>query len=116
MRTYDTNGKSAVAGTRCSLYNTTQQSVVSFVNNTGMISPTIISYHNPVYTIFSAPPGMHCLSLGSSPTPLFIYEVVGNWLFEQLLGTLVRWQMGVVDGIQEVWFNNNGSPFNLALQ
>ncbi len=47
-RTYDTNGKSTVAGTRCSFYNTTQQSVVSFVNNTGMIFPSIISYDNPV--------------------------------------------------------------------
>lgn len=41
---YDFNGKTTIAGARCSLYNTTQQAVVSFANNTGNISPSIISY------------------------------------------------------------------------
>ncbi len=91
-RTYDSNGKSAVAGTHCSLYNTTQQSVVSFVNNTGMIFPSIISYHNLVNT---DPPAIieTCSEPGESnnatSVSLYTYALVGHWLFTQLEGALI---------------------------
>ncbi|KAK0431402.1 hypothetical protein EV421DRAFT_1927773 [Armillaria borealis] len=91
-RTYDTNGKSTVAGTRCSLWNTTQKSVVSFVNNTGMISPSIISYNSPVNTDLQAMFDM-CLdpreSSNATSVSLYTYAVVGNWLFGQLNGALI---------------------------
>ncbi len=44
-RTQDTSGAEAtIGGARCSLYNTTQKAVVSFLNNTATILPSIISY------------------------------------------------------------------------
>ncbi|PBK95087.1 hypothetical protein ARMGADRAFT_1061841 [Armillaria gallica] len=90
-RTYDTNGTSTVAGTYCSLYNTTQQSVVSFVNNTGMISPSIISYHSPVNIdndtddVETCPESSNSTSTSVS---LYTYVVIWRWLYEQLDGDL----------------------------
>ncbi len=73
-RTYDTNGKSTVAGTRCLLYNTTQQSVVSFVNNTGTIFSSIISYNNPVnIVIIDCPKPVEGTSVS-----LYTYIMVGQ--------------------------------------
>ncbi len=85
-RTYDTNGTSTVAGTRCSLYNTTQQSVVSFVNNTGMISPSIISYNSPVNTDDVRTCPEFDESSNATSVSLYTYAVVGRWLFGQLYG------------------------------
>ncbi|KAK0240997.1 hypothetical protein EDD85DRAFT_934124 [Armillaria nabsnona] len=111
-RTYDTNGKSTVAGTRCLLYNTTQHSVVSFVNNTGMIFPSIISYNNLVNTDPAAimetcpvPGG----SRNATSVSLYTYVVVGNWLFGQLYGALT-W----TDGVPAYWFPNADFSFDLA--
>ncbi len=91
-RTYDTNGKSTVAGTCCSLYNTTQQSVVSFVNNTRMISPSIKSYNSPLN---ADPPVIIEMcpacwgSNNATSVSLYTYALIGYWLFGQLEGTLV---------------------------
>ncbi|KAK0241018.1 hypothetical protein EDD85DRAFT_948112 [Armillaria nabsnona] len=116
-RTYDTNGKSTVAGTRCSLYNTTQQSVVSFVNNTGMISPSIISYNGPVntdeHTIIEVCPALGGSSDATSVS-LYAYVLVGNWLFGQLYGALERLQPEQSDGTHTQWYPNADSSFNVA--
>ncbi len=90
-RTYDAGGKSSNAGTRCWLYNTTQQSVVSFINNTAMISPSIISYDSlvntdPLTVLAACPvPGSNNSSL-----PFYTYKVVELWLFRQLEGSIKR--------------------------
>ncbi len=114
-RTYDTNGKSAVAGTRCSLYNTTQQSVVSFVNNTGMISPSIISYDSPVNPNLYEFVEMCVDSRGRGiAVSLYIYVLVSLWLSDQLHGALTRWQSHENNGTQHIWDLDTDSPFNLA--
>ncbi len=107
--TYDTNGKSTVAGTRCSFYNTTQQSVVSFVNNTGMIFPSIISYDNPVnIVVIDCPEPVEGTSVS-----LYIYVAVGQWLFGQLFGALKRQTEGSY-GSDILYHPNDDSLFNLA--
>ncbi len=111
--TYDTNGKSTVAGTRCSVYNTTQKSVVSFVNNTGMISPSIVSYNSPVNTdtqaiIDTCPePGE---SSNATSISLYTYVTVGGWLIEQLFGDLVR----LSEESDRSSYASRDYPFNLA--
>ncbi|PBK65005.1 hypothetical protein ARMSODRAFT_1022709 [Armillaria solidipes] len=95
-RTYDTNGTYTVAGTRCSLYSTTQQSVVSFVNNTGMIFPSIISYNSPVNPDLRGITDP-CFDPESNATSsLYTYAVIGHWLFEQLSGDLVHTPIGAL--------------------
>ncbi|PBK65001.1 hypothetical protein ARMSODRAFT_1022706 [Armillaria solidipes] len=115
--TYDTNRKSSIGGTRCSLYNTTQQSVVSFVNNTGMISPSIISYNSPVNTDFQVI-GDTCLDPGESSNAtsvsLFTYALVGSWLFEQLVGDLER-HSEEIDGTLAYFYSSTDPPLNLAI-
>ncbi|KAK0241013.1 hypothetical protein EDD85DRAFT_934126 [Armillaria nabsnona] len=116
-RTYDTNGKSTVAGTCCSLYNTTQQSVVSFVNNTRVISPSIISYNSPVnmdpQVITEMCPEFRG-GRNATSVSLYAYVLVGNWLFRQLKGSLERWQPKQGDGMHAKWNPNTGTPFNVA--
>ncbi|PBK65004.1 hypothetical protein ARMSODRAFT_1053310 [Armillaria solidipes] len=96
--TYDANGNTTIAGARCSLYNTTQQSVVSFVNNTGNISPSIISYNNFIeHESFSRP---SCGSLQDGDYPQYLaywttYASMRNWLYDQLDGTIVRTTTGL---------------------
>ncbi|KAK0431398.1 hypothetical protein EV421DRAFT_1743149 [Armillaria borealis] len=115
-RTYDTNGKSTIAGTRCSLYNTTQQSVVSFVNNTGMISPSIISYNSPVNTdpttfFWKCPdPGE---SSNATSVSLYTYALVGSWLFDQLEGAIIR-EPAESDGTLVYWLPGTDPSVNLA--
>ncbi|SJL15168.1 uncharacterized protein ARMOST_18653 [Armillaria ostoyae] len=115
-RTYDTNGKSTVAGTRCSLYNTTQKSVVSFVNNTGMISPSIISYNSPVNTDLQAiidtcpKPGE---SNNVTSVSLYTYAIIGGWLFRQLEGTLIRQPEGSDAGTLAYSYYSNENVFDL---
>ncbi|SJL15175.1 uncharacterized protein ARMOST_18661 [Armillaria ostoyae] len=92
-RTFDTNGKSTISGTRCALWNTTQQSVVSFANNTGMISPNITSYNNPVNTDPEVFLDEACFdsweSSNVTSVSLYTYALVGSWLFDQLHGALI---------------------------
>ncbi|PBK65014.1 hypothetical protein ARMSODRAFT_1053323 [Armillaria solidipes] len=95
-RTYDTNRNSTIGGTRCSLWNTTQKSVVSFVNNTGMIFPSIISYDSPVNTSLQA------------------IIVVGSWLFQQLEGDLIRLEPEDSDRTRAYWYPSIDPPFKLA--
>ncbi|KAK0241022.1 hypothetical protein EDD85DRAFT_764124 [Armillaria nabsnona] len=88
-RTYDANGKLTIGGARCSLYNTTQQSVVSFVNNFGTISPSIISYNDPINS--GAGIGCNSTSLQDEvPDPLLIsYAIIETWLYNQLAGSIM---------------------------
>ncbi|PBK65037.1 hypothetical protein ARMSODRAFT_961594 [Armillaria solidipes] len=115
-RTYDTNGKSTIGGTRCSLWNTTQQSVVSFVNNTGMISPSIISYNSPVNTgpqaIVKACPESGESSNATSVS-LYTYVAVRSWLFRQLFGGLIR-QTQDSNGTLAYAYHGTDSRFNPA--
>ncbi|PBK65009.1 hypothetical protein ARMSODRAFT_1087653 [Armillaria solidipes] len=115
-RTYDPNRKSMIAGTRCSLWTTTQKSVVSFVNNTGMISPSIISYNSPMNTdhqvVFETCPDDRSNRSAPSVT-LYNYAVVGRWLFAQLIGDFVRYP-GVSGGIRPWWQPTGDSTFNVA--
>ncbi|PBK65007.1 hypothetical protein ARMSODRAFT_1087652 [Armillaria solidipes] len=118
-RTFDTNGKSTIGGTRCALWNTTQQSVVSFVNNTGMISPSIISYNSPVNTDLLAIIKM-CSESGDSSNAtsvsLYSYAVVGNWLFEQLNGSLICETEDILngDGTFTYCYPSADPPLNMA--
>ncbi|PBK95094.1 hypothetical protein ARMGADRAFT_1144795 [Armillaria gallica] len=116
LRTYDTNGKSTVAGTRCSLYNTTQQSVITFVNNTGMIFPSIISYNSPVNTtqVYIDTCLMDGGSRNATSSALFTYTVVERWLFGQLDGDLLQ-ITDYIDGEKCTHFDPGAnSSFNLA--
>ncbi|KAK0431396.1 hypothetical protein EV421DRAFT_1927770 [Armillaria borealis] len=118
-RTFDTNGKSTIGGTRCALWNTTQQSVVSFVNNTGIISPSIISYNSPVNTDLLAIIKM-CSESGDSSNAtsvsLYSYAVVGNWLFEQLNGSLICETEDILngDGTFSYCYPSADPPLNMA--
>lgn len=92
-RTYNAGNESAVSGVRCSFYNTTQQSTVSFVNNTGIISPRISSYNDP-YASFDMPTPK-CNESGpirnsSSSVEAYhtSYFAMANWLFKQLSGSI----------------------------
>ncbi|KAK0462303.1 uncharacterized protein EV420DRAFT_1761573 [Desarmillaria tabescens] len=87
-RTYNSNGESTTAGARCSLYNTTQQSVVSFVNNTGIISPSIISYNAKYHFEQSFSCGaVH----GRNPLypQLAAFLTIVGWLYNQLNGSIL---------------------------
>lgn len=92
-RTYNADNESAVSGVRCSLYNTTQQSTVSFFNSTGTISPRVLSYNDP-YAAFDIPP-LICNEVGptrnvSSSVDAYhaSYFTIVNWLFKQLSGSI----------------------------
>ncbi|KAK0226214.1 hypothetical protein IW262DRAFT_1457441 [Armillaria fumosa] len=91
-RTYNADNESAVSGVRCSLYNTTQQATVSFVNNTGIISPRILSYNDP-YASFDIPTPI-CNELGpihnSSSVEAYhtSYFAIAGWLFKQFSGSI----------------------------
>ncbi|KAK0207467.1 hypothetical protein IW262DRAFT_1469412 [Armillaria fumosa] len=90
---YDANGKPSIAGARCSLYNTTQQAVVSFVNNTGNISPSILSYNSFIEDKSLPRPGCGTLQDSSYPEDLeywSAYALVRNWLYDQFDGMIVR--------------------------
>ncbi|KAK0207471.1 hypothetical protein IW262DRAFT_1419737 [Armillaria fumosa] len=89
---YDANGKPTIAGARCSLYNTTQQAVVSFANNTKNISPSIISYgvlveNEPVYWpgCGPIPDGNYAQDVGYAS---LTYAALLRWLYLQLQGSL----------------------------
>ncbi len=90
-RTYDANGKLTIDGARCWLYNTTQQSVVSFVNNVGTISPSIISYNDSPIKFPGAGIGCNSTSLQDEvPDPLLIsYATIETWLYSQLAGSIM---------------------------
>ncbi|PBK64997.1 hypothetical protein ARMSODRAFT_1022702 [Armillaria solidipes] len=87
-RTYEADGKITAAGACCSLYNTTQQAVVSFVNNTGMISPSIISYGD--LTKFSDSDLSDTLQdhPQTESASRLSYLGVASWLYSQLTGSI----------------------------
>lgn len=112
--TYNGKGETTVAGARCALYNTTQQAVVSFVNNTGIISPSIISYHS----LIEFAPEWYSKSLGGCIIPqdgyyppqrayLDTYISLLGWLYNQLEGSLA---------IRLQWYSLDRHPtsFNLV--
>ncbi|KAK0475403.1 hypothetical protein IW261DRAFT_1595410 [Armillaria novae-zelandiae] len=93
----DANGNSTIAGACCSLYNTTQQAVVSFVNNFGNISPHIISYDSLIED--KSLSRQSCGTLQDSSYPQDVeywntYALVQNWLYDQLNGIIVRTTSG----------------------
>ncbi|PBK95079.1 hypothetical protein ARMGADRAFT_1144773 [Armillaria gallica] len=101
-RTYDTNGKSTVAGTRCSLYNSTQKSVLSFANNTGTIFPSIISYNSLPQGFIGSECPVDGESRNATSVSFYTYAVLGGWLAEQLNGVLIR-SMDGDDGSHIYW-------------
>ncbi|PBK65011.1 hypothetical protein ARMSODRAFT_1022714 [Armillaria solidipes] len=92
-RTYEADGRSKTSGAHCSLYNTTQQSVVLFVNNTRVISPAIISYDNltkfssNLFTSTHLPIGGNN-TLVSDFSPLLTYVAIVSWLYGSLAGSI----------------------------
>ncbi len=86
---YGDNGQSTATGALCSLYNTTQQSVISFVNNNRTISPSIISRGLAKY--YSVPvSNTSCISLQDSDVSSHNYAYIVTWLYDQLNGTLLH--------------------------
>ncbi|KAK0454680.1 hypothetical protein EV421DRAFT_1729832 [Armillaria borealis] len=82
-RTYNASNESAASG----------QSTVSFVNNTGIISPRILSYNDP-YASFDIPTPK-CNESGpirNSSSSVEAYHIsyfaIANWLFKQLSGSI----------------------------
>ncbi len=98
-RTQDTSGAEAtIGGARCSLYNTTQKAVVSFLNNTATILPSIISYNEAFGTFGDT--SCNKLSGNAADTPLLAYYMsyyaITDWLFQQLNGSIVFFHEGVM--------------------
>ncbi len=100
-RTQDTLGaETAIGGARCSLYNTTQKAVVSFLNGTVAILPSIISY-NEAFGDFGDTT-CNKLSRNAANIPLLAYYTsyyaVAEWLFQQLDGSIVFFHKGALGG------------------
>ncbi|KAK0505466.1 hypothetical protein EDD18DRAFT_1326541 [Armillaria luteobubalina] len=92
-RMYGDNGQSTATGAHCSLYNTTQKSDVSFVNNNATISPSIISYDYAKYYSASVSNFTGCITLEDGDVSFedsHNYAYIVTWLYEQLNGTLLR--------------------------
>ncbi|KAK0433075.1 hypothetical protein EV421DRAFT_1910370 [Armillaria borealis] len=89
-----------VAGVWCSFYNSTQRAVVSFINNTVLISPSVISY-NDLFSICDVIWG--CLN-GSIPvaglSTHMSYMVIMGWLCDQLDGAIEFMSVG-----DQQWFS-----------
>ncbi|KAK0207466.1 hypothetical protein IW262DRAFT_1302681 [Armillaria fumosa] len=89
---YGDNGQSTAAGALCSLYNTTQKSDVSFVNNNRTISPSIISYDLAKYYSTSVSNFTGCIALQDGNVSFedsHNYTYIVTWLYDQLNGTLL---------------------------
>ncbi len=85
---YSANGQSTVTRAHCLLYNTTQQSVVSFVNSNGTISSSIIS-HGLAKKYSASVSNTSCISLQDSDISSHNYAYIVTWLYDQLNGTLL---------------------------
>ncbi|KAK0457199.1 uncharacterized protein EV420DRAFT_512846 [Desarmillaria tabescens] len=97
-RTYHDSKGGIVEGVSCSLYNTTQQAIVSFINNTATISPSVISYDEPFSSSHQI---IDCEASENSATPptsrLFAgasYIVMMDWLCDQLDGEILFLNVG----------------------
>ncbi len=93
-RKFSIDGDSIFGSVICSLFNTTQQSTVSFFNNTGVISPSIISYNERFDGRFTDQKYSECSAQQTSGrTPMLWYYVsystIMTWLINQLNGTVV---------------------------
>ncbi|KAK0462306.1 uncharacterized protein EV420DRAFT_1523990 [Desarmillaria tabescens] len=111
-RTYDADGKSTFAGAHCTLYNSTQQSAVSFVNNTGTVSPSIISYGSLTKYSDESIVSPHVCGFGqdSNVPPqaeiasLLRYTAIVYWLYIQLQGTITLSFLPTSEKPLEHWF------------
>ncbi|KAK0481211.1 hypothetical protein EDD18DRAFT_797586 [Armillaria luteobubalina] len=94
----------AVAGVQCALFNATQRAVVSFVNNTAIISPSVISFNDP-FSISDHNSDCAAIENGSTPPVGFSsrasYIVIMAWLCDQLDG-----QIGFTSVGDKQWFSD----------
>ncbi len=100
-RTYHDSAENiTVAGVRCSLHNSTQRAVVSFINNTALISPSVISYND----LFSTSDLIWGCQNGSIPvaglSTRASYIAIMEWLFDQLDGAIEFLSVG-----DKQWFS-----------
>ncbi|PBK91986.1 hypothetical protein ARMGADRAFT_1166138 [Armillaria gallica] len=103
-RTYNSPHEDiAVAGVQCGLYNATQRAVVSFVNNTAIISPSVISYNDP-FSISDHNSDCAAIENGSTPaaglSSRASYTVIMGWLCDQLDGQIAFTSVG-----DKQWFS-----------
>ncbi|KAK0482790.1 hypothetical protein IW261DRAFT_1679577 [Armillaria novae-zelandiae] len=93
----------AAAGVQCALYNTTQRAVVTFVNNTAIISPRIISFNDP-FSISDHNSDCAAIEKGSNPpaglSSRASYIVIMGWLCSQLNGQIAFTSVG-----DKQWFS-----------
>ncbi|PBK61410.1 hypothetical protein ARMSODRAFT_1064875 [Armillaria solidipes] len=92
-RKYSIGGELIFGSVICSLFNTTQRSTVSFFNNTGVISPSIISYNERFDGRFTDQIYSECSERQTSGmTPMHSYYVsystIMTWVINQLQGTI----------------------------
>ncbi|KAK0467429.1 hypothetical protein IW261DRAFT_1613018 [Armillaria novae-zelandiae] len=98
----DAFSNKTVGGARCSLYNTTQGAVVSFLNSTATIHPTIISYNEAFKDFNIGESGCDMISSNNINTTLLAYYAnyyaIAEWLFQQLDGSIIFYAEGVHSG------------------
>ncbi len=85
---YGTNGQSTATGALCSLSNTTQQSVVSFVTTTEHFPQYCIP--RPCKVRLCVGFEYRCVTLQDSDVSSHNYAYIVTWLYDQLNGTLLR--------------------------
>lgn len=98
----DAFSNATVSGARCSLYNTTQRAVVSFLNSTATIRPNIISYNEAFKDFSIGESGCDMLSSDNVNTTLLAYYAnyyaIAGWLFPQLAGGIIFYAEGILAG------------------
>ncbi|KAK0191820.1 hypothetical protein F5146DRAFT_1222125 [Armillaria mellea] len=92
----------SVGGARCSLYNSTQRAVASFINNTATIHPNIISYNEAFKDFNIGEQGCDMLPADNVNTTLLAfyanYYTIADWVFQQLSGSIVFNGLGILAG------------------
>ncbi|SJL15171.1 uncharacterized protein ARMOST_18657 [Armillaria ostoyae] len=100
--TYDANGNTTIAGARCSLYNTTQQSVVSFSMN---------RFHGPVAVVFKTAITSSTLRPGPPTHPCGIgfmtslTERSNLFSLNETAGTFTPNSENVVNALEQILLN-----------
>ncbi|KAK0209695.1 hypothetical protein IW262DRAFT_1528555 [Armillaria fumosa] len=98
----DAFSNKTVGGARCSLYNTTQRAVVSFLNSTATIQPNIISYNEAFEDFSIGERGCDMISSDNVNTTLPAYYAnyyaIADWLFQQLDGSIIFYAEGILAG------------------
>ncbi|KAK0454219.1 uncharacterized protein EV420DRAFT_1555814 [Desarmillaria tabescens] len=105
-RKYSVGGDLIFGSMICYLFNTTQQSTVSFSNNTGIILPSIISYNERFDGGFTPQMQSQCnerQTLEMSPTLSYYvsYLTILSWLQDQLDGYISYLKQG------KQWYKNS---------